>query len=144
MIATLIINAIWMSILSIIKSMFIHRIKGIFLLKLAKISCDFFSHRICNCYKANDRTNHFWIVINNRSAGKKTKWKLSDSSEGFGCHYNAHCSESPSNTDCLGLTSSRIICIEVLKLTCNVRVIAAVRMAVSLTFCKDPLELSAK
>ena len=51
--------------------MLIHRIKGIFLLKLAKISCDFFSYGICNCYKANDGTNHFRIVINNRSAGKK-------------------------------------------------------------------------
>ena len=45
--------------------MLIHRIKGIFLLKLAKISCDFFSYKICNCYKANDGTNggtnHFRI-----------------------------------------------------------------------------------
>ena len=56
--------------------MLIHRIKGIFLkssVKLAKISCDFFSYRICNCYKANVQTNHFRIVINNRSAGKKTQ-----------------------------------------------------------------------
>ena len=60
------------------------------------------------------------------------------------CHCNAHCSPSPSNSDCLGLKSFRIICIAVLKLTINVRVSAAVRMAVSLTFCKDPWELSAK
>ena len=60
------------------------------------------------------------------------------------CQCNTHCSPSPSNSDCLGLMSFRIICIEVLKLTINVRVIAAVRMAVSLTFCKDPWELSAK
>ena len=60
------------------------------------------------------------------------------------CHCDTHCSEIPSNSDCLGLTSFRMMCIEVLKLTINVRLIAAVRIAVSLTFCKDPSELSAK
>ena len=53
-------------------------------------------------------------------------------------------SESPSNSDSVGLVSFRMMCMEELKLTFKASPIAKVRRAVSFKLFKDPSELRTK